>query len=60
MNLPPAEIRLIHGMLYGVTPAGAGELAAAALAMLVVTIAAAGFPTYRAASIDPMRELRNE
>jgi len=47
-------------MLYGVTPAGAGELAAAALAMLVVTIAAAGVPAYRAASIDPMRELRNE
>jgi predicted permease len=59
-SISAAEIRLIHGMLYGVTPAGAGELAAAALAMLVVTIAAAGFPAYRAASVDPMRELRNE
>jgi predicted permease len=59
-SISAAEIRLIRGMLYGVTPAGVGELAAAALAMLVVTIAAAGFPAYRAASIDPMRELRNE
>ena len=53
-------IRLIRGMLYGVTPLGAGELSVAALAMLVVTVAAATFPAYRAASIDPMRELRNE
>jgi predicted lysophospholipase L1 biosynthesis ABC-type transport system permease subunit len=42
-----AEIRVIRGMLYGVTPQGAGELAIAALA-------------HRAASIDPMRELRSQ
>jgi hypothetical protein len=52
-NLP------VRGMLYGVTLQGAGEVALAALAMLIVTIAAAGFPAYRAASIDPMRELRS-
>jgi putative ABC transport system permease protein len=55
-----AEIRLIRGMLFGVTPQGVGELALATLAMLIVTIVAAGFPAYRAASIDPMRELRSQ
>lgn len=45
-------------MLHGVTPLGAGELAVVALAMLIVSITAAGFPAYRAAAIDPMRELR--
>jgi putative ABC transport system permease protein len=55
-----AEIRLIRGMLFGVTLQGVGELALAALAMLIVTIVAAGFPAYRAASIDPMRELRSQ
>jgi putative ABC transport system permease protein len=59
-SISAAEIRLIRGMLYGVTPQGAGELALAALAMLIVTIVAAGFPAYRAVSIDPMRELRSE
>ncbi len=55
-----AEIRLIRGMSYGVTPLAAGELALAALAMLIVSIVAAGFPAYRAASIDPMQELRSQ
>jgi putative ABC transport system permease protein len=55
-----AEIRVIRGMLYGVTPQGAGELAIAALAMLIVTMIAAGFPAHRAASIDPVRELRSQ
>jgi predicted permease len=59
-SISAVEIRLIRGMLYGVTPRGAGELAVAALAMLIVTIVAAGFPAYRAASIDPMRELRSQ
>jgi ABC-type transport system involved in cytochrome bd biosynthesis fused ATPase/permease subunit len=58
-SISTAEIRLIRGMLYGVTLQGAGEVALAALAMLIVTIFAAGFPAYRAASIDPMRELRS-
>jgi ABC-type antimicrobial peptide transport system permease subunit len=59
-SISAVEIRLIRGMLYGVTPQGSGELALAALAMLMMTIVAAGFPAYRAASIDPMRELRSE
>jgi putative ABC transport system permease protein len=59
-SISAAGIRVIRGMLYGVTPQGAGELAAAALAMLIVTMIAAGFPAYRAASIDPMRELRSQ
>ncbi len=39
---------------------GVGELELAALAMLIVTVVATGFPAYRAASIDPMRELRSQ
>jgi putative ABC transport system permease protein len=53
-------IPLIKAMLYGITTRGTGELAVAAIAMLVVTIAAAWPPAYRAASIDPMTVLRNE
>jgi predicted permease len=59
-SISAAEIRVIRGLLYGVTPQGAGELAVAALAMLIVTMIAAGFPAYRGASIDPMRELRSQ
>jgi putative ABC transport system permease protein len=59
-SISAAEIRVIRGLLYGVTPQGAGELAVAAVAMLIVTMIAAGFPAYRAASIDPMRELRSQ
>jgi hypothetical protein len=59
-SISAAEIRLIRRMLYGVRPQAAGELALAALAMLIVSIVAAGFPAYRAASIDPMRELRSQ
>ena len=59
-SISAAEIRVIRGLLYGVTPQGAGELAVAALAMLIVTMTAAGFPAWRAASIDPMRELRSQ
>jgi ABC-type lipoprotein release transport system permease subunit len=51
---------LIKAMLYGITARGSGELALAAIAMLVVAIAAAWLPAYRAASIDPMATLRNE
>jgi putative ABC transport system permease protein len=59
-TISAAEIRVIRGMLYRVTLQGAGELALAALAILIVTIVAAGFPAYRAASIDPMQELRSQ
>jgi putative ABC transport system permease protein len=53
-------IPVIKAMLYGISARGAGEFAVAAIAMLVVTIAAAWPPAWRAASIDPMRTLRNE
>lgn len=58
--LAVAGIRLIHGMLYGIADQGARELGVAAIALLVVTAGAASIPAYRAASIDPMRMLRDQ
>jgi ABC-type antimicrobial peptide transport system permease subunit len=55
-----AGIRLIHAMLYGIAAQGVGELSLAAVALLAVTVGAAWFPASRAASIDPMRVLRDE
>jgi putative ABC transport system permease protein len=55
-----AGIRVIQGMLYGIAARGAGELGVAAIALLVLTAGAASIPAYRAASIDPVRVLRDE
>jgi putative ABC transport system permease protein len=55
-----AAIRLVQGMLYGVTAHGVVELSAAAAALLIVAIFAAGPPAFRAASIDPLLALRDE
>lgn len=55
-----AGIRVIHGMLYGIAAQGAGVLAVAAIALLVVAAGAASIPAWRAASIDPMRVLRDQ
>jgi putative ABC transport system permease protein len=52
--------RVMRGMLYGIVVHGAGELGLAALALVAITAAAASFPAYRAASIDPIRVLRDE
>jgi predicted permease len=52
--------RVMRGMLYGIVVHGAGELGLAALALVAMTAAAASFPAYRAASIDPIRVLRDE
>jgi putative ABC transport system permease protein len=52
--------RVMRGMLYGIVVQGAGELGLAALALVAMTAAAASFPAYRAASIDPIRVLRDE
>jgi hypothetical protein len=53
-------VRVIRGMLYGIAAHGAAELAIAAFALLLVAAAAAWSPAYRAASIDPVRVLRDE
>ena len=55
-----AGIRVMHSMLYGIAARGAGEVTVAGLALIVVTVGAAWPPAWRAASIDPMRVLRDE
>jgi len=55
-----ATMRLLHELLYGIHAKGAGEMAAAGAAMLVVTIAAALIPARRAAGLDPVETLRAE
>ncbi len=55
-----AAIRILHGMLYGIAAQGAGELMLVAMALLIGAVAAAWAPAWRAASIDPMRVLRQE
>ncbi|HKV49040.1 MAG TPA: ABC transporter permease [Candidatus Acidoferrales bacterium] len=52
--------RLIASMLYGLKPNDSFTLVTAALLLIFVALAASWVPAYRAASIDPMRALRNE
>ena len=58
--LAAAGVRGMRGMLYGIPAQGAGELCAAAAGMLAVTLAAAWMPAFRAASVDPVRVLRDQ
>jgi ABC-type antimicrobial peptide transport system permease subunit len=51
---------LIASQLFGVTPWDPLTLAAATLALALVTLIAASIPAARAASIDPIRALRSE
>ncbi|HEV2448304.1 MAG TPA: ADOP family duplicated permease [Candidatus Sulfopaludibacter sp.] len=53
-------IRVLRGMLYGIAAQGTGELGIVAIALLMGAVAAAWAPAYRAASVDPMRVLRDE
>ncbi len=52
--------RFLRTMLYGVTPADPATYLQLAAVMLVVAIAAASLPAWRAARTDPMRVLRQE
>jgi len=52
--------RLLRGLLYGVAPADAMTLAAAAALLLAIATAACLVPALRAARTDPMRALRGE
>ncbi len=58
--LAVAGIRVLRGMLYGIGAQGVGELTLVAIALLIGAVAAAWAPAYRAASVDPMRVLRDE
>ena len=55
-----AAIRLVQGMLYGITGHGTVALSISAAALLIVAVLAAARPAFRAASIDPLLALRNE
>jgi putative ABC transport system permease protein len=55
-----AMVRVLAGMLYGISAQGAGELTLAGIALLIGAVAAAWAPAYRAASVDPMRVLRED
>ena len=50
--------RLVRGMLYGITPLDVPTYAAAALVVIVITLAACGVPAYRASRLDPLKVLR--
>jgi putative ABC transport system permease protein len=55
-----AGMRLIRGMLFGVTPYDPTTLIAVALLMAAVGIAACWLPALRAARIDPAITMRGQ
>jgi ABC-type antimicrobial peptide transport system permease subunit len=55
-----AAVRLVQGMLYGVSPYDPATLAIAAALLTAVAMFAAFVPARRAASVDPMQALRTE
>ena len=55
-----ASSRLLQTMLFGVSPFDPVTLSAAVVAILLLVLAASFLPARRAASIDPMRALREE
>jgi ABC-type lipoprotein release transport system permease subunit len=50
--------RLVHGMLYGITPLDAPTYAAAALVVMTVAMAACALPAWRATCADVLTVLR--
>jgi len=55
-----AVTRVMHGLLYGVSPTDPVALAATCATLLLVAIAASWLPARRAASIPPMEALRRD
>jgi putative ABC transport system permease protein len=60
LALALAATRLLHGLLYGVSPEDPAILATAAMLLLFAAFAASYFPARRAMRIDPVTALRNE
>jgi len=52
--------RLISGMLFGVRPSDRLTFVAVSLVLLLVSLIASSVPAYRAATLDPMRTLRDQ
>jgi ABC-type antimicrobial peptide transport system permease subunit len=52
--------RLLHGLLYGVSPTDPVALALTCLVLFVVALVASWLPARRAAALDPMEALRND
>jgi ABC-type antimicrobial peptide transport system permease subunit len=55
-----AGLRVLDGLLFGLSPTDAVNLASAALILVLVSLAAAVVPARRAASVDPLVALRCE
>jgi ABC-type antimicrobial peptide transport system permease subunit len=53
-------VRLVQGMLYGVSAFDPVTWIAAAAVLIAVALVAALLPALRAASVDPMQALRAE
>jgi len=53
-------MRLLAGLLFGVSPSDTPVLAGVATVILAVSAAACTLPAWRAATIDPMVALRHE
>ena len=55
-----AGTRLVSSMLFGLSPHDPLTLAAAAMLLLLVSVASGLLPAWRAAQVDPMAALRHE
>jgi ABC-type antimicrobial peptide transport system permease subunit len=55
-----AVSRVLEGMLYGLKPVDLTTYVAVSLVVLLVTVAAALGPAWRATRLDPMMALRQE
>jgi putative ABC transport system permease protein len=60
LALALAATRLLHGLLYGVSPEDPAVLSIAAMLLLFAKIAASYFPARRAMRVDPATALRHE
>ena len=57
---PWALARLVEAQLYGIAPQDPLTVAGATATLVLVALAAGYLPARRAASVDPMRALRDE